>query len=79
MEKEALKRIFEFLEENGEHIIPLPVKIKLAMPIAKEELNVKGDLDLRSFIIKSLPKGLKIDGELRDMIKPGFIKGEIYN
>ena len=134
MEKEALKRIFEFLEENGEHIIPLPVKIKLAMPIAKEDLNVKGDLDLRSFIIKSLPKGLKIDGELdlnrseitslprglivggdlnlhmcknitslpeglkvggdiiirrtlledytneeiREMIKPGFIKGEIF-
>ena len=134
MKKEALKRIFEFLEENGEHIIPLPVKIKLAMPIAKEELNVKGDLYLRSFIIKSLPKGLKIDGELdlnrseitslprglivggdlnlhmcknitslpeglkvggdiiikktlledytneelREMIKPGFIKGEIF-
>ena len=134
MEKETLKRIFNFLEEKGEHIIPLPVKIKLAMPIAKEELNVKGDLDLRSFIIKSLPKGLKIDGELdlnrseitslprglivggdlnlhmcknitslpeglkvggdiiikrtlleeysdnqlREMIKPGFIKGEIF-
>ena len=47
MEKEALKRIFDFLEEKGEHIIPLPVKINLAMPIAKEELNVKGDLNFR--------------------------------
>ena len=46
MEKEVIKRIFNFLEEKGEHIIPLPVKIKLAMPIAKEDLNVKGDLNL---------------------------------
>ena len=92
MEKEALKRIFEFLEEKGEHIIPLPVKIKLAMPIAKEDLNVKGDLSLSNSGITSLPKGLEVGGdlylrevdlekysdkELREMIKPGFIKGKI--
>ena len=153
MKKEIVKRIFDFLEAKGEHIIPLPVKINLAMPIAKEELNVKGDLnfrysnltslpeglkvggylilhmcknitslpkglkvggdldlaktnikslpeglevggdlDLRLTDITSLPKGLKVHsnlyirvlakyshGELREMIKPGFIKGEIYN
>ena len=93
MEKEVIKRIFNFLEEKGEHIIPLPVKIKLAMPITKEDLNVKGDLSLRNAKITSLPKGLKVgrslfirntpledytNEELRDMIKPGFIKGEIF-
>ena len=134
MEKEALKRIFDFLEEKGEHIIPLPVKINLAMPIAKEELNVKGDLSLRGSKITSLPEGLEVGGDLmlyksaieslpkdlivggslelsyskiislpkglevggglyirgtdlkkytkqqlREMIKPGFIKGRIYD
>ena len=64
MKKEALKRIFEFLEKKGEHIIPLPVKINLAMSIAKEDLNVKGDLNLKNTNITSLPEGLKVGGTL---------------
>ena len=64
MKEETLKRIFNFLEEKGEHIIPLPVKINLAMPIAKEDLNVKGDLNLRNTNITSLPEGLKVGGVL---------------
>ena len=64
MQIEQVKRIFKFLEEKGEHIIPLSVKINLAMPIAKEELNVKGDLYLRDSKITSLPKGLKVGGNL---------------
>ena len=64
MQIEQLKRIFKFLEEKGEHIIPLSVKINLAMPIAKEELNVKGDLNLRRSNITSLPEGLKVGGDL---------------
>ena len=64
MEKEVIKRIFNLLEEKGEHIIPLPVKIKLAMPIAKEDLNVKGDLNLINANITSLPEGLKVGGDL---------------
>ena len=64
MQIEQVKRIFKFLEEKGEHIIPLSVKINLAMPIAKEELNVKGDLDLEFAKITSLPKGLKVSGFL---------------
>ena len=57
-----------------------------------EGLNVRGDLDLYWTYINSLPKGLKVGGklnirettlleytddEIREMIKPGFIKGEI--
>ena len=56
-----------------------------------EGLKVRGYLDLRYSSIESLPKGLKVrdlhiwdtsltkytDEELREMIKPGFIKGKV--
>ena len=57
-----------------------------------EGLNVRGDLDIYWTDITSLPKGLKIGGklyireteltklsddELMEMIKPGFIDGDI--
>ena len=132
MVKEALKRIFEFLEEKGEHKVPFIWKLINDIPITEKDLdfegdliltysdieslpeglNVRGDLDLfgsklaslpeglkvRGYLdlryssIESLPKGLKVrdlyiwdtsltkytDEELREMIKPGFIKGKIY-
>jgi hypothetical protein len=133
MEKENLKRIFEFLEEKEEHNPPFLWKWKNNIPLIEEDLNVKGDLNLayskiRSFpeglkvagdldlqdsYVKSLPKGLEVGGvlsligtymttlqkglevggdlyihgtdlkkytkqQLREMIKPGFIKGRIY-
>ena len=134
MEKEALKRIFEFLEEKEEHKAPFIWKLINYIPLAEEDLNIEGDLDLHSWKkLTSLPKGLKVGGslslvfadieslpeglkvgdnlylqrskitslpkglevkgeliikntalleytdeELRDMVKPGFIKGEIY-
>ena len=58
-----------------------------------EGLEVGSDLYLRYTSITLLPKGLKVGGmlditntpltkysddKLREMIKPGFIKGEIY-
>ena len=132
MEKAQLKRIFEFLEEKGEHKVPFIWKLINDIPITEKDLdfegdliltysdieslpeglNVRGDLDLfgsklaslpeglkvRGYLdlryssIESLPKGLKVrdlyiwdtsltkytDEELREMIKPGFIKGKIY-
>ena len=132
MEKETLKRIFDFLEEKGEHRAPFKWKLFNNEPFTKEDLNVEGDLKLLNITslpeglkvkgdldlsysnikslpeglevvdnlflhrskIKSLPKGLKVWGdiiinktklihyysneELREMIKPGFIKGEIF-
>ena len=137
MEKETLKKIFDFLEEkeNKKHKESRSLKWKLFFnkSITKEELNVNGDLNLRGLKIKSLPEGLKVGGalvlsysnitslpeglkvggslllvgleikllpkglyvggslhiqrsnftnfsddEIRDMIKPGFIKGKIY-
>jgi hypothetical protein len=132
MEKETLKRIFEFLEAKGEQRIPFLWKWKNEIPLTEEDLNVQGDLDLSNSNITLLPEGLKVSGtfdlgysnitslseglkvgddlylsnsnlsslpkglevggfifiyntplteytnnELREMIKPGFIKGRI--
>jgi len=133
MEKEALKRIFEFLEDKGEHRTPLKFKLLNNVPLIEEDLNIEGILDLSFSSIKSLPEGLKVGGtlsleystiqtlpeglkvggtldlehsritnlpkglevgehlyikntqlikytdkELREMIKPGFVKGKIH-
>ena len=58
-----------------------------------KDLKVGGDLSLANTKITSLPKGLKVEGdlfiggteltklsddELREMIKPGYINGNIY-
>jgi hypothetical protein len=133
MEKETLKRIFEFLEEKENNNPPFMWKLKNDIPLTEEDLNIEGDLDLHSCKkLTSLPKGLKVGGslslvfadieslpeglkvgdnlylqrskitslpkglevkgeliikntalleytdkELKDMVKPGFIKGEI--
>ena len=131
MKKETLKRIFDFLEEKEGQKIPFLWKLLNNIPLTKEDLIVKGDLNLEDSEITSLPEGLTIEGdfffyhspvelpkglkvgnhlsligpsitslpkglevlgwlfitdtglgiysdeELREMIKPGFIKGEI--
>ena len=64
MEKETLKRIFDFLEEKGENRAPFKWKILNNEPITKEDLKVGGNLDLRFEKITSLPDGLKVDGDL---------------
>ena len=65
----------------------------LSITSLPEGLEVGGDLTLYASKIKSLPKGLEVygsifihytalrkytDDQLREMIKPGFIKGKIY-
>ena len=64
MEKEALKRIFEFFEENEEHNAPLKWKLINNIPLRKEELNIYGGLDLSDLGITSLPEGLTIHRDL---------------
>ena len=64
MEKEQLKRIFQFLEDNQEHNAPFLWKHINNIPLTEEELNIKGNLDLRLSRITSLPKGLKVGGDL---------------
>jgi hypothetical protein len=132
MEKETIKKIFDFLEDN-EGKRSFLWKLVNDEPLKDEELSIKGDLDLNYTGIRTLPKGLKVGGflflkdcskltslpeglevegwldlentpitsipkglkvhgdlyitdtaleaytdkELREMVKPGFIKGEI--
>jgi hypothetical protein len=131
MEKETIKKIFDFLEDN-EGKKSFLWKLLNNDPFTEDELNIKGDLELQgqdiqqlpdgiyvkndlllnSTPIKKLPKGLRVgdnlyiqytkitslpeglqvggnlhiynttlaklsDEELREMVKPGFIKGKI--
>ena len=91
MEKETLKNIMRFLE-NEENKTSFKWKLLNDEPFTEEELNIKGNLDLDDTKIRTLPKGLKVwttlyirntplekfsDEELKEMVYPGFIKGKI--
>ena len=114
MKEETLGKIFEFIKEKGKQNLPLFWKLKNDIPLTEEDLNVESDLNFYRLEIKSLPKGLKVGGnlyltycgkltslpeglkvggdlyihatpltkylydDLRQMVKPGFIKGIIY-
>ena len=65
MKNEALKRIFEFLEDKEEHKAPFIWKLENDIPLTEEDLNIEGNLNLHSFKkLTSLPKGLKVGGIL---------------
>ncbi len=64
MKTETLKKIFDFLEENGEHNPPFMWKLKNNEPITEDDLIVNGDLNLNHSKITSLPEGLEVGGFL---------------
>ena len=64
MEKETLKRIFEFLKAKEGHNASVKWKIINNEPLLEEDLNVYGDLDLRYSNITSLPEGLNVGRDL---------------
>ena len=64
MEKEVLKRIFNFLEEKGEHKVPFIWKLINDIPITEKDLDFEGDLILTYSDIESLPEGLNVRGDL---------------
>ena len=64
MKEETLKRIFKFLEEKEEHKVPFMFKVKCEISFTKEDLNIKGNLNLFDSKIPSLPEGLKVSGDL---------------
>ena len=64
MEKEALKRIFDFIEVKGEHKVQFTWKLINNEPLTKEELIVDDDLDLAYTYITSLPEGFEVKGFL---------------
>jgi hypothetical protein len=63
MEKETLKNIFDFLEKEDNKNAPFLWKLA-NNELTKEELNIKGDLDLEFSKITSLPEGLVVEGDL---------------
>ena len=65
MEKEQLKRIFEFLEEKEEQNPQFMWKLLNNEPFIEDELVVKGNLDLEFKKITSLPEGLEVEGNLK--------------
>jgi hypothetical protein len=64
MEKETIKKIFTFLEENEGHQTPFLWKWVNNIPLTEKDLNIEGELDLTNTDIKSLPDGLKVAGDL---------------
>jgi hypothetical protein len=69
MEKETLKKIFDFIKTKDNRNIPFMWKLKNNEPITEDDLIVNGDLDLRPssidyMDIESLPEGLKVSGNL---------------
>jgi len=64
MEKETLKNIFNFLEENERHQTPFLWKWVNNIPLTEKDLNIEGNLDLTNTDIESLPDGLKVAGNL---------------
>jgi hypothetical protein len=64
MEKETLKNILYFLEENDNKRKPFMWKLMNNEPFTKEDLKFNGDLDLSYTKIKSLPEGLVVNGNL---------------
>jgi hypothetical protein len=61
MEKETLKKIFTFLEEEENKDKPFMWKLMNNEPLTDEELFVEGDLDLTETDIESLPDGLNVE------------------
>jgi hypothetical protein len=64
MNKETLKKIFDFFERKENKKIPLLGKWVNNEQLTEEDLNINGDLDLRDLKISFLPKGLKVSGFL---------------
>ncbi len=64
MESNTLKNIFNFLEKNDNRNAPFIWKMMNKIPFTKEQLYVKGDLDLRGEDIEQLPAGLYVKRNL---------------
>ena len=64
MEKETLKKIFTFLEEEENKDKPFMWKLMNNEPLTDEEFFVEGDLDLTETDIESLPDGLNVEDNL---------------
>ena len=63
MEKETIKKIFDFLEDN-EGKKSFLWKLLNDEPLTEDELNIKGDLELQGQDIQQLPDGIHVKNDL---------------
>ena len=63
MEKETLKNIIDFLEKN-DNKSSIKWKLLNKEPFTEEDLDIRGNLNLSDLEIETLPKGLKVGGDL---------------
>lgn len=61
----TILNLFKFIESKKKQY-PIPLKYKLInnLPLTKDELNVRGSLNLSHAPIQSLPDNLNVDGDL---------------
>jgi hypothetical protein len=64
MEKETIRSIFKFLENEENRKTPIVWKLINNEPLTDDELNIEGNLNLTDSKITQLPKGLKVGDNL---------------
>ncbi len=64
MEKETIRSIFKFLENEENIRAPFMWKWLNNEPLTEDDLHINGDLDLTYSNIESLPEGLIVRGDL---------------
>jgi hypothetical protein len=64
MEKETIRSIFKFLENEDNRKTPIVWKLINNEPLTDDELNIEGNLNLTDSKITQLPKGLKVGDNL---------------
>jgi len=63
MEKDTIRSIFKFLENEENRKTPIFWKILNNEPIEQDDLIVNGDINMEYSNIESLPEGLHINGD----------------
>ena len=64
MEKDTIRSIFKFLENEENIRAPFMWKWLNNEPLTEDDLHINGDLDLTYSNIESLPEGLNVSGDL---------------
>ena len=64
MEKDTIRSIFKFLENEDNRKTPIVWKLINNEPLTDDELNIEGNLNLTDSKITQLPKGLKVGDNL---------------
>jgi hypothetical protein len=64
MEKDTIRSIFKFLENEENIRAPFMWKWLTNEPLTEDDLHINGNLDLTFSKIESLPEGLNVSGDL---------------